>query len=68
MELLNKLPDDLKWNVIKYLKHPIADQLCHKIKEWKDNNTIIYKKGYSKFSFSEWYYFNYNNPDIENLW
>ena len=32
MELLNKLPDDLKWNGIEDLKHPIADQLCHTIK------------------------------------
>jgi hypothetical protein len=25
MEILDRLPDDLKWNVIKYLRHPVAE-------------------------------------------
>ena len=25
MEILDKLPDDLRWNVVKYLRHPLAE-------------------------------------------
>jgi hypothetical protein len=59
MELLDKIPNDLKWNVIKYLKHPVAEIISDTIEEWIYNNPIIYNKGkYSKLCFSEWYYFN----------
>ena len=30
MEILDKLPDELKWNVLKYLRHPVVDMFQNK--------------------------------------
>ena len=31
MEILDRLPDDLKWNVIKYLRHPLAERFLEEV-------------------------------------
>jgi hypothetical protein len=46
MELLDKLPDDLKWNVIKYLKHPVAEKLNHDMNFIKNECGIAGDKAY----------------------
>jgi hypothetical protein len=34
MEIVNKLPEELVWNVIKYLKHPCADMIDDTFNKW----------------------------------
>ena len=43
MEILDKLPDDLRWNVVKYLRHPLAEIMKPFIKVMQktfDNNVV----------------------------
>ena len=35
MEILDNLPDELKWNVMKYMSHPTAKIINDRIKEYK---------------------------------
>ena len=66
MEILDRLPDDLKWNVIKYLRHPIAELFLEEVEmDCRGEYLIVYGNSYIKSRFDDGSINCY--PDIETI-
>ena len=45
MELVNELPYDLRWDVIKFMTHPLADAFKQELEDDLDLHFRVYDKG-----------------------
>ena len=45
MELVNELPYDLRWNVIKFSTHPVADLFKQELEEDLEWHFHVFKEG-----------------------
>ena len=46
MDILDRLPDDLKWNVQKYLRHPIAERFLDEVEMDCSGEYLIFYGNY----------------------
>jgi hypothetical protein len=48
MELINELPNEIQFNVIKFMRHPVADlfknHLCYEIFQKTEQDKYVYHK------------------------
>ena len=55
MEILDRLPDELRWNVQKYLKHPTAEIVLDEL-----SNVALWIATFGKCFISDDGYINYH--------